>query len=352
MANPTTNYGFVLPTPTDLVTDLPADFDVALQGVDTQIKALNPSTTLGDTDFSSAVANVNTRLAIGTAGQILTVAGGVPTWAAAAAAPAGVNFNKVINGNFAINQRGYVSAATLASGVYGLDRWKSNIAGTTLTFTAAVNGNQLTINSTGEIQQVVERQVIPAGNNTLSWEGTATARMYNSGAVAPSYAASPITVNLDGLQNVVVEFTAAGGTRTVSNVKLEAGTTASAFVLAGLTAAGEFVSCQRYFQSYGGNGTREAMAMASAFTATRAYVVQQFQVQMRATPTLALSAASHFSIQEATQNWPGTSNAVEDIKKNSYWLDFTASTAGMTAGRAIQFFGNSTSARLTLDAEL
>ena len=83
MANPTTNYGFVLPTPTDLVTDLPADFDVALQGVDTRIKALNPSTTLGDTDFSSAVANVNTRLAIGTAGQILTVAGGVPTWAAA-----------------------------------------------------------------------------------------------------------------------------------------------------------------------------------------------------------------------------------------------------------------------------
>jgi len=84
MANPTTNYGFVLPTPTDLVTDLPADFDVALQGVDTRIKALNPSTTLGDTDFASAVANVNTRLAIGTAGQILTVAGGVPTWAAAA----------------------------------------------------------------------------------------------------------------------------------------------------------------------------------------------------------------------------------------------------------------------------
>jgi hypothetical protein len=37
MANPTTNYGFVLPTSTDLVTDLPADFDVALQGVDTQM---------------------------------------------------------------------------------------------------------------------------------------------------------------------------------------------------------------------------------------------------------------------------------------------------------------------------
>jgi hypothetical protein len=66
VANPTTNYGFVLPTPTDLVTDLPADFDVALQGVDTQLKALQPGTTLGDLAYSSATANTNTRLAIGT----------------------------------------------------------------------------------------------------------------------------------------------------------------------------------------------------------------------------------------------------------------------------------------------
>ena len=81
MANPTTNYGFVLPTPTDLVTDLPADFDVALQGVDTRLKALQPGTTLGDVVYSSATANTNTRLGIGSTGQVLTVTGGVPVWA-------------------------------------------------------------------------------------------------------------------------------------------------------------------------------------------------------------------------------------------------------------------------------
>jgi hypothetical protein len=81
MANPTTNYGFVLPTATDLVTDLPADFDVALQGVDTRLKALQPGTTLGDLAYSSATANTNTRLGIGTTGQVLTVASGVPSWA-------------------------------------------------------------------------------------------------------------------------------------------------------------------------------------------------------------------------------------------------------------------------------
>ena len=80
MANPTTNYGFVLPTSSDLVTDLPADFDVALQGVDTRLKALQPGTTLGDLAYSSATANTNTRLPIGTNGQVLAVSGGVPAW--------------------------------------------------------------------------------------------------------------------------------------------------------------------------------------------------------------------------------------------------------------------------------
>jgi hypothetical protein len=80
MANPTTNYGFVLPTSADLVTDLPADFDVALQGVDTRLKALQPGTTLGDLVYASATANTNTRLGIGTTGQVLKVSGGVPSW--------------------------------------------------------------------------------------------------------------------------------------------------------------------------------------------------------------------------------------------------------------------------------
>jgi hypothetical protein len=63
-----------------LVTDLPADFDVALQGVDTRLKALQPGTTLGDLAYSSATANTNTRLPVGTNGQVLAVSGGVPTW--------------------------------------------------------------------------------------------------------------------------------------------------------------------------------------------------------------------------------------------------------------------------------
>lgn len=80
MANPTTNYGWPMPTSTDLVTDLPADFAAFGQPVDTSLKALNPETTLGDIAYRSATSNTNTRLGIGTNGQVLAVSGGVPSW--------------------------------------------------------------------------------------------------------------------------------------------------------------------------------------------------------------------------------------------------------------------------------
>jgi hypothetical protein len=80
MANPTTNYGWPMPTSTDLVTDLPADFALFGQPVDTSLKALNPETTLGDIAYRSSTSNTNTRLGIGSNGQVLAVSGGVPAW--------------------------------------------------------------------------------------------------------------------------------------------------------------------------------------------------------------------------------------------------------------------------------
>jgi len=80
MAN-TTNYNWETPDDTDLVKDGAAAIRTLGSSVDTTTKALNPSTTLGDIEYRSATANTNTRLAIGTTGQVLTVAGGVPTWA-------------------------------------------------------------------------------------------------------------------------------------------------------------------------------------------------------------------------------------------------------------------------------
>lgn len=113
MSNPTSNFGWQMPTSTDLVTDLPADFEVFGQAVDTSLADLkggttgqvlkknsntdmdfvwsadsagmtNPMTTTGDTIYSSS-GSTPARLGIGSTGQVLTVSGGVPTWATASA---------------------------------------------------------------------------------------------------------------------------------------------------------------------------------------------------------------------------------------------------------------------------
>jgi hypothetical protein len=79
----TTNYSWETPDDTDLVKDGAAAIRTLGSSIDTTTKALNPSTTLGDIEYRSSTANTNTRLGIGTTGQVLTVSGGVPSWATA-----------------------------------------------------------------------------------------------------------------------------------------------------------------------------------------------------------------------------------------------------------------------------
>jgi hypothetical protein len=137
MSNPTTPFSWQMPTATDLVTDLPADFEVFGQAVATSMADLLggttgqilSKTTNADMDFTWTTPNPGditgvtagvgisgggtsgdvtvtnsmataittngdliygtgsgtfTRRAIGSTGNVLTVSGGVPTWAAPA----------------------------------------------------------------------------------------------------------------------------------------------------------------------------------------------------------------------------------------------------------------------------
>ena len=77
----TTNYSWTTPDDTALVKDGAAAIRTLGSSIDTTTKALNPSTTLGDIEYRSSSANTNTRLGIGATGQVLTVSGGVPSWA-------------------------------------------------------------------------------------------------------------------------------------------------------------------------------------------------------------------------------------------------------------------------------
>jgi hypothetical protein len=78
----TTNYGWTTPDDTALVKDGASAIRTLGTSVDTTTKNLNPSTTLGDIEYRSSTANVNTRLPLGTAGQVLKVNSGAtaPEW--------------------------------------------------------------------------------------------------------------------------------------------------------------------------------------------------------------------------------------------------------------------------------
>jgi hypothetical protein len=234
-----------------------------------------------------------------TVGQVFTSGGRSWVWTGATwdspsstnpplAIPTG---NILINGAFEINQRAYVSGTNL-NGTYGFDRWKSTGDVVNLTFTAAPQGQLVTLNEGGRIEQVVERQNIRPGVYTLSWQGTATGRVYNAGSTAPAYAASPITLTLDGLANVEVEFTASVGTRTLGFVQLEASPVATPFRRNGSTLQAELAACQRYFvrlidPAGAGVGTGGTSGGAS-----RVSVV--LPVEMRANPSISASGTFDF----------------------------------------------------------
>lgn len=76
----TANYGWSTPDNSALVKDGASAIRTLGSSVDTTVKALSPGTTAGDIDYYTS-STAKSRVAIGTTGQVLTVSGGVPTWA-------------------------------------------------------------------------------------------------------------------------------------------------------------------------------------------------------------------------------------------------------------------------------
>jgi hypothetical protein len=162
---------------------------------------------------------------------------GAKTFSQGISAPNVVGKNKLINGNFAINQRAYATGtATTGANQYTLDRWRVVTSGQSLAFSASGNGNQVTAPA-GGVEQVVEGNNIEGGTYTLSWAGTATATV-NGTAVA-----NGATIALTAATNATVRFT--GGT--VSKAQLELGTVATPFDMRLYPV--ELALCQRYYQT-------------------------------------------------------------------------------------------------------
>lgn len=263
--------------------------------------------------------------------------------------------NVIINGNFSINQRGYTSGANLASGAYGFDRWKSNFTNTALTFTSAPQGQTVTISASGVIRQIVERANIQAGSYVLSWVGTAQGRVYNDGAAAPSYAAGPLSVYLDGTANVVVEFTPASGTATLGQVQLEFGSRATPFEPRPIGV--EVALCQRYYEKSYDLGTAPGtitevgvhLHSGSGNASGRHYVPIRFKVEKR---TNSYNVATYSAVTTGS-GWRSNNSGSANLDRTP--VISNKGTSGFTAdvedGGYAWFPGN-TRGHWTVDAEL
>ena len=181
--------------------------------------------------------------------------------------------NKIINGNFGINQRVYVSGtATSGANEYTLDRWRVVTSGQNLTFSASGTGNIVTAPA-GGIEQVIESLNIEGGTYTLSWTGTAT------GAVNGAAIANGGQVTLAANTNATIKFSSG----TVSLVQLEAGSVATPFENRPIGT--ELALCQRYYYRIVSNGAAGRLGSSYNLSTTEALGLIQFPVVMRAIPT-------------------------------------------------------------------
>jgi hypothetical protein len=209
--------------------------------------------------------------------------------------------NKIINGAFAVNQRGIVTGSNvaIAADQYFFDRWKAGAAGAIVRLDANGGGFTCTVQS-GTIAQVIENvNIAQSGSYTLSHEGNATARIAKngealSGAFVEASKTSSLTVTG---QNDKTTLTVEFSTGTVSQVMLEYGTKASSFEHKLYGA--ELLLCQRYYETgYGyyistGSSGATVQRVQTGFRTTK-------RVAPSTTLTLAPSAATSVGLVVAT----------------------------------------------------
>ena len=206
----------------------------------------------------------------------------------------------IINGGFTVNQRVYVSNATLAAGVYGHDRWKAGAGGGDYTFTQLSQATTITIKTGKSLIQVIEDKNVIGGTYTLSWTGTAQARFgIDSATPSGAYAASPITITTQTAGTVMsVEFNEG----TLGNVVLNSGDVALPFMPKSFEE--ELRACQRYYELFG-------CGITGAFLSTAIVALGgSYQVSKRIVPTISLTTTSPIISESGTADRTGSGSAI------------------------------------------
>ena len=440
MTNPTSNFGWQMPTSTDLVTDLPADFETFGQAVDTTLAELKGGTTgqvlskssNTDMDFTwvaqddsnaiqnaivdakgdliaASAADTPARLAVGNNGETLVADSSTST--GLRYNPITGNQNYVINGGFDFFQRG--TSGTPGTGVYLADRWicqNANAATISQQSTGAPNNsryvmriattgsgqyaNMATMLETGMTQQLwgsaatlqvklrrnatfnttitiyLQKSATVDAGNGATWTSIGTSTITNAnlptGTGVTDWVTATVTGTIpnDGTANslrVLVAADAATGAGAyweMAQVKLEAGSVATAFTRAGGTIQGELAACQRYYYRWttANGGSNVAYACpAFVYSTTQAFGTIQYPVTLRTTPgsveTSGTASNYRVLIGNSVVNLSGVP-ALDQANQYSIMLQFPVAS-GLTVGQAGVLGANTSStAFLGFSAEL
>lgn len=250
--------------------------------------------------------------------------------------------NRIINGDFRVNQRGAAAASTsYPAGTYIMDRWKAGAGGVTLSF--AVSAGEVTVTITaGTLLQVIEGafNMLDSGVYMLSWKGTAQGRVYQSGT--PAYNVSPIATGLGGNINTTIEFS----TGTLSQVQFEFGSIVTAFE----RRDDELDRCQRY-----GIALADAHNVGGVAAGADSILARfALPVEMRASGSVLLQRQGSFAI---------TDDYVADVTASSISLGVASTSrrsarilvsgfSGLTQGRFYSSSGTQGTASIFVSAEL
>jgi hypothetical protein len=268
--------------------------------------------------LTATAADTPARLAVGSNDTVLTADSSTATglkWAAAASVPESLGFtagkNKIINGDFYINQRGFSSSTT--AGAYGFDRWYLS-DNTTMTYSSQnfttgtapvagyegksfMRGDVTTSSSSGEyaiiIQPIEDVRTFAGQTVTVSLWAKASSgtpklgielyQSFGSGGsagvtsngqsvtISTSWTRYSVTISVPSISGKTIGtsssldlnlwFSAGSNLATRSGsvgnqtavidvwgVQVEAGSVATAFQTATGTLAGELDACMRYYQ--------------------------------------------------------------------------------------------------------
>ena len=233
--------------------------------------------------------------------------------------------NKIINGAMDIWQRGTSGLGT-STGSYTADRWQLGSSSTTVTRDTDVPTSPY-FNYSMKIVGTAANSIITrlesaistpmAGQNvTISFyakrtsgSGNLDVRFYYPSATdnfasvtqigstsvlsaspSSSWTRYSVTVAIGtnittGLQILINNDTASGGTTFITGVQLEIGSTATSFARNSSTIQGELAACQRYYFRHTASAAYTTFGIGNASSTTNAYIPVQFPVTMRTYPS-------------------------------------------------------------------